>query len=413
MKLLALVLAVLVLSNVLAAVAEAQPAGRTPPARGGGRERVLADEEAAQWRNLSADERARGLGRAEAARLFGALDWSNGRATGAFVDFGFRDGSLQDVATGSGANATAYFASIDVVGFEAGLTPQVAGSVLRVLGNETFFSAHNNPTALLSYRARNATLDMTVVLAPGANVTVDGPRALTITTVGGSHGHIVLSGNASHETGDGALRLVVGPHARMLFVHHANGTLLTSSLHAFRDAATEDRIGGVLGVVANEGRTFEERVFLGVTMRTTRVVDGRAEVVVSSENPKGRAVVLNLDSSVLGAGAGRTVTVQLDGVDVPHVATAAEALAARQAVAHVNASGLGVHLIVQVPSFSDHTLVVEAGDGAGDPTTPPGDEPAATTLPEGEPGARDAPFLPLMLLVAAAAALALARKRTG
>lgn len=378
--------------------------------RGGERERVLAAEEAQEWGGANATARGRGLERAQDVGLFGKLEWSDGRATSRFVSFGFAQGDVTDFAVGPADDSTAYFARIDVEGFVG--EPVATGSVLRALGNETFFAAHANPTALFSYRVRNAVLNLTFTFADGVVATSEGPRSFVVAAPGGAHGHVVLTQAASSTlAADGrSANVTLGPHARLLFLHHAQGAALSSSLHALRDAAASDRVGGMLALVGDANGPVQDRVFLsGVTLRADHAADGRAEIVASSEAPQSRVVVLHLDPASIGLAEGADVTVTLDGVEVPLAAGAAEAFDSTQPLAHVTKGATGVQVVVAIDRFSDRTIGIAAA------AEPPTATPATTSTPAGTstPTATSAQGTPLpwALAIVGLALAGLVRRR--
>lgn len=389
------------------------PAGR----RGGERERVAADEEARDWGNLSENARQRGLQRAEAARLFSQMEYEDGRVSSRFVSFNYTNGSLSDFAVRSGDNVTTYF-DLDVRGFETA-QPRVTGANFRAMGNETFFAAHGNPLGLLAYRVRNTPLTMTFDLASGVNVTRDNAQTFMLVGPTGLHGHVVISENASYNvsTNNRSVEVSLGPHARLLFIHHAPQTPFSASLHALRDGAATGRAGGMLGIVGDDEGPVQDRIFLGgVAMRATHAKDGRVDVVVSSENEKGRAVVIHVDAASVGLGQGANVTVSLDGQAIPVASSAAEAMNSSSALAHVDASNGALSVVVAVPTFSDHTITISAASVTTQPTPTPTvtPSPTVTTHVDPSPTPRDengAPGPAIALLVACVALLALARRR--
>ncbi|HVM45079.1 MAG TPA: hypothetical protein VM582_04000 [Candidatus Thermoplasmatota archaeon] len=388
--------------------------------RGGERERALAAQETQDWANLSTAARERGLARAEAARLFGGLDVDEaGAVTSPFVGFQLDAGSLRDYAIVTPNGTVPYFANVSVEGFGAAAEPHVSGSVLRLFAEEAFFAAHANPLGLLSYRVRNVALNMTFSLAEGVVATSDDERSLTLSTPEGAHGHIVLTSNAQYEIPEGNDRVVValGPHARLLFMHHPQQTAFTATLHALRDAAAADRVGALISVVADEEGPVQDRAFLsGVTARATQAREGRAEILVSSENSAPRAVVVNLDPALF---PDANVSVTLDGQPVPMATSAAEALNSSQALAHVQATPGGLHAIIAVPSFSERAIVI-AAPATTQPTptvTPstsptPHADPTPTSVASPTPQQRDdTPGAAPLAVAGLAALVALLRRR--
>lgn len=424
---LALLLATAVLSPALAQ-GQGQSKRQGPDGRANA-ERAVHEREAAEWNNVSADARARGLARAEAARLFSGFAYTGGNATGRFVSFGLDNGTLANYTLRD--NATTFFASVTPSSFGGNGTPRVHGATLRLAGANVTFSAHNNPTGMFAYRAGNASLTLTLALGPNVTAAQDSNRTLTLNT-GGMHGHLVVQGNGTYNATGGTVTVALEPGAGLLFLGHPSQTPLASNLHAVRDAMANDRVGGILNLVATDGAPLQDRVFLGVEMRATKAGQGRAEVIVSSDEPAGKAVVLNLDNATLNLTAGRNVTVTLDGQRVLPATSAAAALNASQASYHANASAGGVQVIVNVPGFSDHTIVVQSDapttatptgptlatptsvvvtPTSASPTPAAGTPPASPTATSPAPTPADTPAPGLALVVVALACLALLRRR--
>lgn len=378
--------------------------------RGGERERALAAEEAQDWGGANATARERGLDRAQDGRLFGKLEWSGSVATSRFVRFGFAEGDLTDFAVEGANGSTPYFARVDVDGFSG--APRATGSVLRALGNETFFAAHANPMGLFSYRVRNAVLNMTFTFADGVNATSESPRSFLVSTPGGAHGHVILTEAATFTlaTDGRSANVTLGPHARLLFLHHERGASL--SIHALRDAAAADRVGGILTIVGDADGPVQDRVFLsGVTLRAKHAGQGRAEIVASSEAPQPRVVIIHVDPASIGLAEGANVTVTLDGVAVPHGASAGETFNATQPLAHVTRSATAIHVAVAVDHFSDRTIVIAAAEEATPTPTATATSTAATAPPQGSPTPAQGTPLPWALALVAVVLVALLRRR--
>lgn len=313
--------------------------------------------------NLSETARARGLARAEEAKLFGRLDFSNGNATGRFVSFGLdaATGAVRDYTVRSGNNSTLFLASVTPTNWTANGTPRVTGSVLRMDGGDVTLRAHNNPTAILVYRGSNATVTFTA--GPNATITPDNNRTATL-AVGNAHGHVVLHGEGTLAASGATVTVTLGRHGAALFMAHpADAPLATANLHAVRDAIANDKVGGILSVVNADGRPLTDATYLGVDMRARDVAPGRLNVTVNSPEPAGRSVVINVDGNLLNLTTpGVNLTVTLDGQRLnpaPNASAAAQGLAIGTYHA-TNATGGGAQVVVHVPGFSEHVIGIAA-----------------------------------------------------
>lgn len=381
----------------------------------GGAGRSAHEREAAGWANLSEGARTKGLARAEEARLFGKLDITDGVATGRFVSFNLTGPDVSDytVRDTAAAMTARYFTRIDATGFGEDGEPVVRGAALRLDGDDgAELSVHNTPTAILTYRAGNATLDVELLVPADVTLSNETGRTMAL-TANGSHGHLVLQGNATMQppvNGSDGQRLSVrlDPGSALMFMAHPSRSLVAQNIHKLRDAIADERVGGILTLVKADGAPVQDRVFLGVDMEATSLGPNRAEVVVRSDDPAGKVVVLNLDSTVLATFSGDNVAVTLDNQSVSR-ADSSVVLNATTPLFHVERHDGGVQVLVHVPSFSDHTLVVSS-DGSAAPTGAPTGETAGNGAPQADNDA-PAPPLALVLVAASLAAWAVARRR--
>lgn len=375
--------------------------------------RAARAREAAGWANLSEPTRAKGLARAEEARLFGKLELTDGVAAGRFVSFNLTGANVSDYTVRDVAAATSarFLAGVNVTGFAENGTAAVHGATLRLDGDGGSLSAHNNPTGLLTYRAENATLTLEILVPSEVTVTAESAKTMQLAPLDG-HGHLILHGNGTMQPpapGAGAklVAVTLDPGASLVFMAHPSRSLVAQNLHKLRDAMANERVGGILTVVKADEAAIQDRVFLGVDMETTSLGPNRAEVVVRSDNPAGKVVVLNLDQTVLTAASGDNVAVTLDGQPLSRDDSSV-VINATKAMYHVERFDGGVQVVVNVPAFSDHTVVVSS-DGS---SSGAGSSSGGATDNGGGSAAKDAPAAPLALVLAGVvfAALVLARR---
>lgn len=442
----------LLLSLVVLAPALAQTGGPGPGARRGPMDRA-AERDATgmherEWSNLSETARTRGLERAEQARLFARFTYANGNASGRFVTFTLdpATGALTNYAVLANNSTSAFFARVAPTGFTGNGTPKVHGATLVLDGGNQTFAAHNNPTGLFAYRGENVSVAFT--LAPGANATAESGNRSAQVTVGNLHGHVILNGNGTLNVSATTITATsADPMGGVLFAAHPSGPdagVATANLHAMRDAVAQGRLGGILSVVDADGAAVGDATYLGVAMRARNVSQGRVNVTVSSPDPAGKSVVIQLDGSIVNASQLASLAVTLDGRAIPRAANATNALLSAPGTPGAawfvsNGTGGGVQVIVDVPGFSEHDIGISTTAATGPVATTPiastpggtvpatgtpaGTSPAATSPATGatptptgttgnEGGEKGSPGFGLALLVAALAAVAvLARRR--
>ncbi|MEA3200007.1 MAG: hypothetical protein QOE90_1435 [Thermoplasmata archaeon] len=360
-----LLVGVALLATSLAALA-APPAGRD----GNASARTHPD---GPWANLSESARGHGLAAAESHRLFAKLAYANGTATGRFVSFGLDNatGVITHYDVVSNNATIPVFASITPTPFNATDDVRVTGSVLRLEGDNATLMVHNNPLALLNWRAEDAGLNLTFALAPNVTITNDTTNQTVKLNLATSHGHLTIAGNGTFTSvSNGTIKVALDPHASLLFAYHTTESkLMASGLHAAIAAAAHGHVGAVVSAVDADGSPLDDATDLGVSAHATSLSHGHATIRVSSDTPEGRSVLVQLGNDTIPANA--TVVVTLDNETLPN-ATLDDALSGARAGVNVTRTDEGVSIAVSVPHFSDHDITVSAAStGAGTGTTTP------------------------------------------
>lgn len=398
------------------------------PGRGGGMPAMRASHErdADAFDNLSESAKGHGLDRAENARLFAKLTYANGTASGRFVRFGLNNttGVVTDYTVLGGNNTTStFFSSVMPTPFNATQDVRVTGSVLRLYGENATLKVHNNPLGLMQWSADGAPLTLNFTLAPGASVKNDTANDTLRINLNGSavHGHVILAGPGNFTSwSNESITVSLEANSTLLFAAHpAEGGLLVSSLHALRDAAGNHTVGAVVNLVNADGSPLTDTTDLGVAAEATEIHNGSAKIHVSGDSPTGRSIVINVDHDSF---PDANVTVMLDNQTLPN-GTQQAAFAAQGGVANVTRTADGITIVVSVPHFSDHDIVIAA---AGATTGTTQTTPTATTTTETTPSGtttespttssptKGTPGFEAALLVAgaAAAAVLLLRRRS-
>lgn len=411
-----LVLAILVLLASFAAPAFAQ--GKSP----GTHARAAANAHAAEvndFQNLSATAREHGLANAEAHHAFARFAYANGAASGRYVSFHLNEST--GALTSFGVNATngtvPVFTSVAPDAFVGNGSAKVAGSVLHLDDTGASFSAHNNPTANFDYAAGDANLTITLTLAPNVSV-VSWPQGYRLNLPGGLHAHVFATGNGtlSIDANNTTITASLPGNSSLFFLRHPGEGHMTSDVHDVLAGLATGRVGAVTSIVDADGAPLEDRTFAGVRTHARDASRGHANVTLSSDDATGKAVVLNLDRSVIAPENVSRVVVTLDGQPLARLAKATDALNATNASVWFNATADGVQVIVSVPHFSDHDLSIQTVDATTQPT-PTASASAtssatatATTTPEASPTKAPGVELVGLVLVAGVAALLLQRR---
>lgn len=427
---------VLSLLVALVLVGAAAPALAKGP---GERAQAAREMDERDFNNLTAAAREQGLARAESAKLFARWSYGAGNATGRFVGFTLAEstGAITGFALRGNNTTTPVFASVTPTPFAGNGSAKATGSVLHLAGGDASLAAHNNPLGLLRYSAGNATLGVSYVLADGANATLNGTQALV--SLGSLHGHVVVQGNGTLELSADNRTLVASVPAggAVVFMGHpGDAPSATSALHDVKDAIASGQLGAITTVVDAGGAPLEERASFGVTARASSVGKGRANITVSSDDPTGKAVVVNLDGSIIPPGDVGKVNVTVDGVRAARASSLGAVLRgsnATNATVFVNRTDTGVQIVIYLPHFSDRevsittasatttapTVATTSPTSVVTPTTSPSSpttaSPTTTATPSATPtaeGGNDTPgFGVLAALLGVAIALLAARRR--
>lgn len=377
------------------------------------------DRDAGAWANLSESAKAKGLSRAENAHLFAKLTYANGTAAGRFVSFGLDNatGVVTNYAVLAGNNSTTFFASVTPDAFNATDDVRVTGSILRLYGENATLKVHNNPLGLAQWNTADAGLTLTFALAANVTAANDTANNTLRLTASGIHAHLILP-NGSFAVDNGTVTATMPANATLLFAAHpANGGLLVRDLHAVRDAAGNGTVGAIVSVAgSDEDEPVDDAVDVGgVSAHATHARNGTATIHVSGDSPRGKAIVIHLDNATL---PGTNVTVMLDNQTV-HEAALGDALRATGAAVNVTRSADGVTVVVAVPHFSDHDIVLASTSTSGTTTpTPTTTTTDGTTTPTPTTSGTTTttsktPGFGLVALVGAAAVVALLLRRRG
>ncbi|HWG92179.1 MAG TPA: hypothetical protein VNZ52_15115 [Candidatus Thermoplasmatota archaeon] len=382
--------------------------------------RDQADKDARALQNLTPEKQRQGFEKAERSNLFSRFNESNGTVTGRFVTFGHPSvGHLTNFQVNDSGQSVPLFQNVRVEGL-GNAQARITGSVWRELGPNAGLAVHNNPTAQIHLNGdQNFTGRLTLEVAgnevslPAANATQVRDNGYTV-TLANAHFHVVPHGNATLEaTGRTIIVTLRGGDGVSVGYHPRSAKLFADTLHDLNKAVARGKAGAVATVVNVDGTPLQDVQSYGVEVSTRAIQNNGASFVVSSDNPSGKVVVLNLDTSVVNVTNVTNLRIRLDGMDVPQLPASApkpfEAIinATTAQAKAVTVPGQGTQIWVYVPSFSDHTLTVQSTEGTtGGPNNGGNNTGGNETGGSGMPG-----FEAVFVILAAAAAVLAVKKR--
>jgi hypothetical protein len=380
--------------------------------------RAMRQEAMERWDALNQTQREQGLARAEAHGLFARLTFAEakGQATGGYLRFQLdaRTGTLQDVRVR--ANRTLalvpLLASVTPTPFTAEGGPEAHGAMLRMDGANVDFTAHNNPTAALTWHASAAT-NLTFTLAPGLQAfrpDTTETREVRI-LVGATHAHIASNGGPIQlSTGNRTVTVALAAGDSVALRIHPVGDTQAGGLHDQLAAFRLRKLGATLRVADAGGAAAEDGESTDVEASTREIHRGRVVWDISSAQHQGRLLFLTLDNGTLDVTRLGQATVTLNGTALRVVGKVADVLAATDGAYVLVASDdhQTVTLAVAVPHFSAYALALTqplVGGASAGGSSDSGSSGSTSGATRGTPG------LAAGTLLAVGLALLLARRR--
>lgn len=369
--------------------------------------REMRHEAMERWDGLNHTQRERGLARAEAHGLFARLahDNATGQATGGFLSFHLQAdaGAIHDVRVR--ANRTAalvpLLAGVTPSPYTAGGSPVARGAMLRLDGGNVDFTAHNDPSASLTWHAASPT-NLTFALAPGLRPVLTDAKEVRI-TIGATHAHIVSNAGASLRIANATVVASLGAgDSAMVRMHPLHGG---EALHDMLAAFRQHRMGAALRIADAGGVAAEDGESTDVQASTKEIRRGRVVLDVSSEQHQGRVLFLTLDNGTFDLARLHELAASLNGTALRLVGKTADVLAAADGAFAAVASDdkKTVTVVVAVPHFSSYALALTQ-------PLPAGSDAGATSASGTDGASRGAPGLGAGALLAVGLALLLARR---
>jgi hypothetical protein len=125
-------------------------------------------------------------------------------------------------------------------------------------------------------------------------------------------------------------------------------------------ALKKGQIGVALSIYLSDGEFIKYPIINRKDITVTEKIEiGRVEVKISSDNPAGTIVQLNLDRNTMPVDKITDITVKFDGVEIESVSAISNLLYSESAKFYATIGSEGIMLLVQVPHFSEHIITVE------------------------------------------------------
>ena len=311
--------------------------------------------------------------------LFDQFSYADGVADGYFVTFHLNEttGAITNYSLKTEDGPVKVFESIEIAAFDPS-APEVHGAVM-LLGNETVqVIVHDNPTGMYHVVANDTPTNVSFKVADGMSITQispglgDGPygdRQAVMVSDGLVEGVITTDdGTLVVETG------ASGTYVNVTFVNdHAMFRAKPTFAHrhmqneqAMLEAIIQNRMACEISLIVRNGSAMYDIMEYQHQFRMTVMQAERNRIMlqVSSENPEGKVILMNMDQLTMETKNGQ-VSVELDDKMIRETANPLDVLYAsgsseEDAVYTVLQSEDLSQVLVYVPSFSIHTLSIES-----------------------------------------------------
>jgi len=311
----------------------------------------------------------------------GTFNYTNGVATGTFVDFNInpQNGEITNYVV----NGTTVFSSVTYSSPTVGKVT-VHGSTLTYLGigaapdwnmsmhnpifksTWTMVSAHDVPSGVL-HIVQYGENNVTYTLAPGEQAKITGNHTLEISgTLGGT---IIYTGTA--QVSGNTITIALGTNTfdfgnysfkggSAVFISDETWQHLSEQLREkLMNAIAQGKVGGELKIHGNR-EDFVNYTY-GFNVQVQNNEKNKIQVQVQAESHEGKVMIMDINKSQMQYDAQHQIKVKLDGKELK-MSSETEVLAAQgtEGKYAVVDNGNYVTVMVYIPHFSDHTLDVES-----------------------------------------------------
>lgn len=290
----------------------------------------------------------------------GHVSQTDGTFDGRFIDGEITDDGLANLSY----DGTILFDQITVTNLTITET-RIDGARVEIRGeaadDDVRFRLHDTASAFSRYEVDDDG-DLTFDLADGAEI-VDADRGYKLThddvtaRLWLEDGELALANGTLSSDGEAEVKMLVSPSAVPA------GDNVSKEVS---EAAAQGRVGAEVRMSQSDGNVRSEVArFSNMSVLGSRSQDG-VVLVVSSQDPTGRTVVLHLDRSVFADNGSGELEVRFDGDEIGRADDLQDVLDPRsdEAPEHVTVEGSqGIQVLVGIPSFSPHTVEVASVPG--------------------------------------------------
>lgn len=290
----------------------------------------------------------------------GHVSRTDGTFDGRFIDGEILDDGLANLSY----DGTILFDTVRVHNLTITET-RIDGARIRIRGEvadgDVRFRLHDTASAFSLYEVDDG--DLTFDVADGAEV-VDAERGYKLTHDGVTarlwleDGDLTLANGTLRSDGEAEVKLLVSPSAVPA------GENVSEEV---AEAAARGHVGAEVRMSRDDGTVRSEVArFSNMSVLGSRSQNG-VVLIVSSEDPTGRTIVLHLDDSVFADNGSGDLEVRFDGEQIGRADDLQDVLdpTADEDAEYVTVEGEGqIQILVGIPSFSPHTVEVASVPGA-------------------------------------------------
>jgi len=306
--------------------------------------------------------------------FFGGFSYEDGYGVGNFVRFLFDDGDIVDYTIIRNENITV-FDFVRIENFYSENEPEVHGVVWRVDGENETIEIHDNPTALLKVKVKNAPCTVQLNLADGIHANTYPNNSHIVAIDGEIEGKIILSGEGGFtEVSNDSIVVAVENNGLLLFVASPVSEVCVNlpNHKEYEEKIAEGIANGKVcaELLIQADNKTDKMLYSDVEVNCTTFT-GRVRVQITASG-EGKTLVLNVHKEVLNA---TNVTVTLDGDIIPKADDYDDVLnigVDESAEYLILIGSNGVQILISIPSFSTHTIEVALAEEEETGATTPG-----------------------------------------
>jgi hypothetical protein len=318
--------------------------------------------------------------------FFGSISYENDFAAGDLIKFILNEstGEILSYTLNRNDNVTVF----DYITFEKPVVKKrliVRGAVLIYDGSSIIIDAHDNPTGLLKIKSR---VNNTVTIAVSSELSIS-KVADNIISISGNNlsGKIIISnltetGNFSYEIeiNDNTITITLSKEQSILFLALPPREL-TINIPNWQDrenkiisCIAKKRIGARILVQLKNRIQNRTNVMTYANLSINCSVQPGKMVVKVSSNETGKSIIIDADNSTFNVTNANKLEVMIDNESIKMASNYSDVLDptndGNESEYLVVVGSNGVQVLVSIPKFSPHTIVItESTEGATTPTS--------------------------------------------